>query len=61
MPDIGLDNVEPSRLALRAVVLALIISSTIQVADQWDRVVILRLGHFHALKGPGLFFIIPIR
>jgi regulator of protease activity HflC (stomatin/prohibitin superfamily) len=22
--------------------------------------VILRLGHFHALKGPGLFFIIPV-
>jgi len=22
--------------------------------------VILRLGHFHSLKGPGLFFIIPI-
>ena len=25
-----------------------------------ERVVILRLGKFHALKGPGLFFIIPI-
>jgi len=30
------------------------------VADQWDRAVILRLGQFHALKGPGLFFIIPV-
>jgi regulator of protease activity HflC (stomatin/prohibitin superfamily) len=30
------------------------------VADQWDRAVILRLGKFHALKGPGLFFIIPV-
>jgi len=35
-------------------------SSSIQIADQWDKVVILRLGHFHALKGPGLFFIIPV-
>ena len=41
-------------------VIALVIASAIQVADQWDRVVILRLGHFHALKGPGLFFIVPV-
>ncbi|MCU0917072.1 MAG: slipin family protein [Planctomycetes bacterium] len=31
-----------------------------QVAEQWERFVILRLGKFHRLKGPGLFFIIPI-
>ena len=42
------------------VVIAVIVSSAIQVADQWDRAVILRLGHFHSLKGPGLFFIIPV-
>ena len=39
---------------------ATIVSSAIKVADQWDRAVILRLGRFHALKGPGLFFIIPV-
>ena len=47
-------------IAVCAFVVALFVSAAIQVADQWDRVVILRLGHFHALKGPGLFFIIPI-
>jgi regulator of protease activity HflC (stomatin/prohibitin superfamily) len=41
-------------------VIGLVVSSSIQVADQWDKVVILRLGHFHSLKGPGLFFIIAI-
>jgi regulator of protease activity HflC (stomatin/prohibitin superfamily) len=41
-------------------VAAMIISSAIKVADQWDRAVILRLGRFHALRGPGLFFIIPV-
>jgi regulator of protease activity HflC (stomatin/prohibitin superfamily) len=41
-------------------VLALAVSYAIQVADQWARAVILRLGHFHALKGPGLFFIVPV-
>jgi len=43
-----------------AAFLALLVSSSIKVADQWDRAVILRLGKFRALKGPGLFGIIPI-
>jgi regulator of protease activity HflC (stomatin/prohibitin superfamily) len=40
--------------------LACIVSSSIQVADQWDKAVVLRVGRFQALKGPGLFFIVPI-
>jgi len=39
---------------------ALIVSSAIKIADQWERAVVLRLGRFHSLRGPGLFFIIPI-
>jgi regulator of protease activity HflC (stomatin/prohibitin superfamily) len=31
-----------------------------KVAAPWDRAVVLRLGRFHALRGPGLFFIVPI-
>lgn len=42
------------------VVFATLVSSAIKVADQWDRAVVLRLGQFHALKGPGLFLIIPV-
>jgi len=41
-------------------VVCILISLATKVADQWDRAVILRLGQFHALKGPGLFFIIPV-
>lgn len=43
-----------------AIFIAYVISSSINIANQWDRAIILRLGRFHALKGPGLFFIIPI-
>ena len=43
-----------------AVVIASIVSAAIKVANQWDRAIVLRLGHFHSLRGPGLFFIIPI-
>ena len=32
----------------------------IKIANQWERAVVLRLGRFRALKGPGPFFIIPI-
>jgi regulator of protease activity HflC (stomatin/prohibitin superfamily) len=39
---------------------ALLVSSAIKIADQWERAVVLRLGRFHSLRGPGLFFIIPI-
>jgi regulator of protease activity HflC (stomatin/prohibitin superfamily) len=44
-----------------AFVTALVVSVAIKVADRrWARVVILRLGKFGSLKGPGTFFIIPI-
>jgi regulator of protease activity HflC (stomatin/prohibitin superfamily) len=47
-------------IGISSFLLALLISSAIKIADPWDRSVVLRLGHFHALKGPGLFFIVPI-
>jgi regulator of protease activity HflC (stomatin/prohibitin superfamily) len=47
-------------IAVAALVIALFVSLSIKVADQWERVVVLRLGKFRALKGPGLFFIIPV-
>jgi regulator of protease activity HflC (stomatin/prohibitin superfamily) len=43
-----------------AIVVAGITSSAIRVADQWSKAVVLRLGKFRALQGPGLFFIIPL-
>jgi regulator of protease activity HflC (stomatin/prohibitin superfamily) len=32
----------------------------IKIADQWEKAVLLRLGKFSGLKGPGRFLIIPI-
>ena len=31
-----------------------------KVASQWEKVIVLRLGKFIGLKGPGLFWLIPI-
>jgi regulator of protease activity HflC (stomatin/prohibitin superfamily) len=41
-------------------VLAYIAAAGIKVADQWSKAVVLRLGKFRSLEGPGLFLIIPI-
>lgn len=32
---------------------------SLKVADQWQKVAVLRLGRYVGLRGPGLFFIIP--
>src|SRR5664280_515277 len=53
-------NMESQWIAAISFVIALFVSLAIKVADQWERVVILRLGKFRSLKGPGLFLIIPI-
>jgi regulator of protease activity HflC (stomatin/prohibitin superfamily) len=39
---------------------ASIISSAIQLAAQWEKAVVFRLGKFSAIKGPGIFLIIPL-
>jgi regulator of protease activity HflC (stomatin/prohibitin superfamily) len=43
-----------------SVALAYIVAAAIKVADQWSKAVVLRLGKFRSLEGPGLFLIIPI-
>jgi regulator of protease activity HflC (stomatin/prohibitin superfamily) len=47
-------------IAVLSFIVASIVSSATKVADQWERVVVLRLGKFRSLEGPGLFFIVPI-
>jgi regulator of protease activity HflC (stomatin/prohibitin superfamily) len=41
-------------------IVACLASAAIKIADPWDKAVVLRLGKFQSLSGPGLFFIIPI-
>ncbi len=39
--------------------LGLILAASPKVAQQWERAVVLRLGNYTGLRGPGLFWIIP--
>ena len=45
---------------LGVLLLALIALFGIKIANQWEKAVVLRFGKFRALRGPGLFFVIPI-
>jgi regulator of protease activity HflC (stomatin/prohibitin superfamily) len=47
-------------IIVAAAFVAVYVLLALKVADQWDRAVVLRLGKFHRLKGPGMFFLIPI-
>jgi len=40
--------------------LSIAAATTIKVATQWERAIVLRLGKYHQTKGPGFFTIIPI-
>src|SRR5664280_2285172 len=57
---IGNSDPEKMTIGIVAFVIALIVTLSIKVADQWNRAVVLRLGKFQSLQGPGLFFIIPV-
>src|SRR4030081_2610342 len=41
------------------VLLGLLLAQSPKIARQWERAVVLRLGKFTGLRGPGLFWIIP--
>jgi len=39
--------------------IGLVLMQSPKIAQQWERAIILRLGRFQSLKGPGLFWIVP--
>src|SRR5436189_421636 len=45
--------------AIIGVLLGLFLAQSPKIARQWERAVVLRLGKFVGLRGPGLFWIIP--
>ncbi|MVX61205.1 slipin family protein [Enterorhabdus mucosicola] len=50
---------EPVAL-IGGVALGLVMTSAVRIAPQWERVVILRLGRFSRIGGPGIYTVIPI-
>jgi regulator of protease activity HflC (stomatin/prohibitin superfamily) len=56
-PSIYFDN--PAFVGVAAVI-GLYFLFAIKVAEQWQKAAVLRLGRYTGLRGPGMFFIIPV-
>jgi len=37
-----------------------LVAASIKFADQWEKAVVLRMGKYRGLRGPGMFFIVPV-
>lgn len=45
--------------ALGGALLGLVVAQAPRIAQQWERAIVLRLGRYVGLRGPGLFWVIP--
>jgi regulator of protease activity HflC (stomatin/prohibitin superfamily) len=46
--------------AAAAATAGLLLGASIKYTDQWERAVVLRLGRYQGLRGPGFFTVIPV-
>jgi regulator of protease activity HflC (stomatin/prohibitin superfamily) len=46
--------------AVAGILLGLYLLFSLRVADQWEKVAVLRFGRYVGLRGPGLFHIVPV-
>lgn len=53
-------NITNAQMLVLSILISALVASSIRIADQWERAVVLRMGKFNGLKGPGPFMIIPI-
>jgi regulator of protease activity HflC (stomatin/prohibitin superfamily) len=47
-------------IAIVGFIIASIVANSVKIANQWERVIVLRLGRFQRLAGPGVFLLVPI-
>jgi hypothetical protein len=47
-------------IGVGGVILSWLLAASIKIANQWERGIVLRLGEFQSIRGPGVFFIVPI-
>src|SRR5581483_9441480 len=57
---VGAGGAELSPLAIVLALIGIFLGYSVKMAQQWEKAVILRLGKLHAVKGPGLFILVPI-
>ncbi|HUL70326.1 MAG TPA: slipin family protein [Gemmatimonadales bacterium] len=55
-----LAGVAPPLAAIAAIGVGTLFATSIKYTDQWEKAVLLRLGRYRGLRGPGYFAIVPI-
>jgi regulator of protease activity HflC (stomatin/prohibitin superfamily) len=44
---------------IAGLLIGLVLMQSPKIAQQWERAIVLRLGRFEAMRGPGLFWVLP--
>jgi len=57
---VGADTWIVQMVILFGTLVALLFLLALKIANQWEKAIVLRFGRFRGLKGPGLFWILPI-
>ncbi|MGD2251546.1 MAG: slipin family protein [Anaerolineales bacterium] len=60
MPPLGLPSWAVGLTVVVLNLIGLFMLFAIKVADQWEKAVVLRVGRFTGLRGPGMFWVIPV-
>lgn len=50
---------QPPIIGIAVIVLGVFFGFTLRITAEWERAVVLRLGRFAGIRGPGLYFLIP--
>lgn len=60
--DVNLQNISGGFVAAAAgwTFLSGYIASAIKIAAQWEKALVFRLGRFRAIRGPGVYFVLPM-
>jgi len=59
MPEKPQDLIE-MHIGISVFIVVFILVFSIRKADEWERAIVLRFGKFRKVKGPGLFFLVPL-
>jgi regulator of protease activity HflC (stomatin/prohibitin superfamily) len=55
-----LAGIAPHLAAPAGLAFGILLAASIKYADQWEKAVVLRLGRYRGLRGPGYFAIVPV-
>lgn len=47
-------------IALLGLTAGVMLANSVKIAHEWQRAIVLRLGRFHKLAGPGMFLCVPV-